>query len=63
MTTIKIKNGEQFSKTDFENLEDLLDWAIEHYQENQSLSPEVIKKAAKAKREIESANSTFRPAE
>jgi len=60
MTTITIKNGEKLPKTDFDNLEELLDWAIDHFQEEESLSASTIKKAKAAKKEISSPTSSFR---
>lgn len=61
MTTITIKNGKKLPKTDFESLEELLDWAVDYFQEETPLSPETIQKAKNAKEEIKSPHSTFRP--
>lgn len=61
MTTITIKNGRKLPKTDFESLEELLDWAVDYFQDETLLSPETIQKAKDAKKEIISSNSTFRP--
>lgn len=62
MTTITIKNGKKLPKTNFESLEELLDWVVDYFQNDPPLSPETIQKAKDAKEEITSPNSTFRPA-
>ncbi len=62
MTTITIKNGQKLAKTEFQTIQDLLDWAVEHFQNEPPLSKEIIQKAEKAKTELNSGNSTFKPA-
>ncbi|MCF6270207.1 MAG: hypothetical protein L3J41_10875 [Melioribacteraceae bacterium] len=42
MTIITIKNDEKLSRTQFENLEDLLNWAGSYFIENLPLSEEII---------------------
>ena len=61
MTTFTIKNGGDFSKTNFDTIQDLLDWAVEHFQNEPELSTEIILKAEKAKAELHSDKSTFQP--
>lgn len=61
MTTITIKDNKKLPKTDFQSLEDFLDWAVDYFQEDAPLSPETIQKAENAQKEISSPNSTFRP--
>ena len=60
MTTITIKSGEKLSKTNFDNLEELLDQAIDHFQEEEALPSSTIKKAKAARKEISSLTSSFR---
>ncbi len=60
MTTIKIKNGKKLPKTEFESIEELLDWAVDYFQDEKPLSADTIKKAEIARNEISSVNSTFR---
>jgi len=62
MTTITIKDGKKLSKTEFGTIKDFLEWAVDHFQEEMPLSVQTINKAAKAKEEISSPNSTFKPA-
>ncbi|AOR29455.1 hypothetical protein FORMB_24370 [Formosa sp. Hel1_33_131] len=62
MTTITIKDGQKLPKTEFGTIKDFLEWAVDHFQEEIPLSEKTIKKAAKAKKEISSPNSTFKPA-
>ncbi|MBK5212981.1 MAG: hypothetical protein JJE55_04895 [Flavobacteriaceae bacterium] len=62
MTTITIKNGKKLPRTDFESLEELLDWAVDYFQGEVPLSPETIQKTKDAKKELASPDSTFRPA-
>jgi len=62
MTTITIKDGKNITKTEFQTIQDFLDWAIEHFQNEPPLSKEIIQKAEKAKAELHSNNSTFKPA-
>ena len=63
MTTITIKNGEKLSKTEFGTMKDFLEWAVDHFQEEMPLSAKTIENAIKAKEEISSINSTFKPAQ
>ncbi|MDA9303590.1 hypothetical protein N9Q03_00460 [Flavobacteriaceae bacterium] len=62
MTTITIKDGEKLSKTEFRTIKDFLEWAVDHFQEEMPLSPKTIQSSVKAKEEISSINSTFKPA-
>jgi hypothetical protein len=59
MTTITIKNGEKLSRTNFENIEDFLNWAVDYFVEDKPLSVDIINKCEKAKIEKKSSNSSF----
>lgn len=60
MTTITIKENLKLSKTEFQSIEEFLDWAVEYFQDEPPLSKEIIEKAEMAKKELLSANSAFR---
>jgi hypothetical protein len=62
MTTITIENVKGLSKTQFKDLEDLLNWAGNYFIEKAPLSEEIIKKYEEAKKEKDSPTSSFQEA-